>query len=150
MAMPSSSNPAVRSLADEAGTDALPDEGLVDPALAGAAAVPEGPPVVRSITPPTVAPLPNQATFAAHERAGAAEDEVLPTNNSLIANGTNLPDMKLDIHVYSAKPAERFVFVNMRKYVEGQSLAEGPVVERITPDGAILNQHGTRFLLPRQ
>jgi general secretion pathway protein B len=150
LSLPSSSNPAVRSLADEAGTDPLADEGLVDPALAGAAAVPEGPPVVRSITPPTVAPLPNQATFAARERAGAVEDELLPTNNSLIANGTNLPDMKLDIHVYSAKPAERFVFINMRKYAEGQSLAEGPVVERITPDGAILNQHGTRFLLPRQ
>jgi general secretion pathway protein B len=38
----------------------------------------------------------------------------------------------------------------MRKYVEGQSLSEGPMLERITPDGAILNQRGTRFLLPRQ
>lgn len=150
MTMPSSSSPAVRSLADEASEELLPGEGLVDPALAGAAAVPEGPPVVRSITPPTVAPLPSQATFAARERERATQDEVLPTNNTLIASGTNLPDMKLDIHVYSAKPAERFVFVNMRKYVEGQSLSEGPVIERITPDGAILNQHGTRFLLPRQ
>jgi general secretion pathway protein B len=157
--MPSSSNPAVRSLADEAGAETYPvedatssgvDPGLVDPGLAVAAAVPEGPPVVRSITPPTVAPLPNQATFAARERERAAQEEVLPTNNSLIASGTNLPDMRLDIHVYSAKPAERFVFVNMRKYTEGQSLAEGPMLERITPDGAILNQHGTRFLLPRQ
>jgi len=145
-------NPAVRSLADEAGAEGtvLQGDGTIDPALAGAANVPEGPPVVRSITPPNVAPLPSQPTFAARGRANAADEEMLPTNSSLIASGTNLPEMKLDIHVYSANPAERFVFVNMRKYVEGQSLSEGPVIERITTDGAILNQHGTRFLLPRQ
>jgi hypothetical protein len=38
----------------------------------------------------------------------------------------------------------------MRKYTEGQALKEGPTLERITPDGAILNQQGLRFLLPRQ
>jgi general secretion pathway protein B len=152
MPAPAPANPAVRSLADEAGADEtlLPNEALVDPALADAASVPEGPPVVRSITPPTVAPLSNEATFAARARANAADPEILPTHGSLIASGTSLPDMRLDIHVYSATPAERFVFVNMRKYVEGQSLSEGPVLERITPDGAILNQRGTRFLLPRQ
>ena len=54
------------------------------------------------------------------------------------------------MHVHSNNAAERFVFVNMRKYVEGQSLSEGLKVERITGDGVILNQHGLRFLLPRQ
>jgi general secretion pathway protein B len=149
---PVSTNPAVRSLADEAGADEtlLPNEAFVDPALAGAASVPEGPPLVRSVTPPSVAPLPNAATFAARARTNAVDPEILPTHGSLIASGTSLPDMRLDIHVYSATPAERFVFVNMRKYVEGQSLSEGPMLERITIDGAILNQHGTRFLLPRQ
>jgi hypothetical protein len=39
--------------------------------------------------------------------------------------------------------------VNMHKYVEGQSLSEGPTVERITPEGVILNRQGLRFLLPR-
>lgn len=148
---PSRVDPSVRSLADEANADAelLPEESTLDPALAAAATVPEGPPAVRPITPPAVAPLPNQAAFAARTRE-PADEEILPTNSSLVASGTSLPDMKLDIHVYSANPAERFVFVNMRKYVEGQSLSEGPLVERITPDGAILNQRGTRFLLPRQ
>jgi len=174
---PERTNPAVHSLADEAG---VPGEGYAsevpfEPSVGGAAAVPEGPPVVRPITPPTVTALPNQATFAAQSRTapdrnpsaasvhgglplvtGAQErppepsNEMLPTNSSLIAGGTSLPDMKLDIHVYSSKPAERFVFVNMRKYVEGQTLSEGPMLERITQDGAILNQNGLRFLLPRQ
>jgi len=67
-----------------------------------------------------------------------------------MASGTALPDMHLDIHVYAPKPADRFVFVNMRKYTEGQALKEGPTLERITPDGAVLNHHGLRFLLPRQ
>ena len=80
----------------------------------------------------------------------AQDQEVLPTPMDLAASGTALPDLHLDIHVYSAKPADRFVFVNMRKYTEGQALKEGPTLERITPDGAVLNQRGLRFLLPRQ
>jgi general secretion pathway protein B len=146
-------NPAVHSLAEEAsaGAEGYATDAPYDPSVAAAAAVPEGPPVVRSISPPTVTPLPNQATFDARSRTQPdASNEMLPTHGSLIAGGTSLPDMRLDIHVYSAQPAERFVFVNMRKYVEGQPLTEGPTLERITTDGAILNQNGLRFLLPRQ
>jgi general secretion pathway protein B len=153
MQAPTSANPAVHSLAEAAGTDAMtmPSDAPYDPSIAGAAAVPEGPPVVRPITPPSVTPLPNDPTFAARARNDAAGgDDALPTHGGLIASGTNLPDMRLDIHVYSANPKERFVFVNMRKYSEGQALAEGPLIERITADGAILNQNGTRFVLPRQ
>ena len=145
-------NPAVRSLAEEAGTedDLLPSDMPVDSAMA-AAAVPDRPPVVRPVTPPTVAPLENQPTFGSRARSNATDDnEVLPTLNSLVASGMNVPEMRLDIHVYSSNPAERFVFVNMRKYSEGQTLSEGPTLERIRTDGAVLNHHGTRFLLPRQ
>jgi general secretion pathway protein B len=150
---PAHVNPAVHSLADEAGVDstAAEDEPPYDPSIAQAALVPDGPPVVRSVTPPTVAPLASNPTFASRTQANtAANDEILPTNGSLVAGGTNLPDMRLDIHVFSANPRERFIFVNMRKYSEGQTLTEGPVVERITTDGAILNQNGMRFVLPRQ
>ena len=65
------------------------------------------------------------------------------------ASGTNLPELHLDIHVHSQNAGERFVFVNMRKYQEGETLKEGPSVERITAEGVILNQRGLRFLLPR-
>lgn len=150
-------DPSVRSLADEAdGYEApYPDE-PVNPNLNGAAAVPAGPPMVRRIEPPSVAPLPSGAVFDARAQANAAPQpqggdvEVLPTANDLTASGTTLPELHLDIHVHSQKPAERFVFVNMRKYLEGETLKEGPNVERITPDGVILNQRGLRFLLPRQ
>ena len=58
--------------------------------------------------------------------------------------------MHIDLHVYSANPQERFVFVNKRKYREGETLQEGPHVETITRDGVVLSQHGRRFILPRQ
>ena len=47
----------------------------------------------------------------------------------------------------STQPQQRFIFVNSRKYKEGDTLAEGPLVEQITPDGAVLNFRGSRFKL---
>ena len=74
-----------------------------------------------------------------------------PAFDDLRAAGTlSLPDLHLDIHVYSATPAERFVFVNMNKYRENATLVEGPFVREITPDGVILDHRGTTFLLPRE
>ena len=75
----------------------------------------------------------------------------LATFNELRARGMlQLPDMHLDIHVYSGQPTDRFVFVNMSKYKEKDTLAEGPVVREITPDGMVLEYRGTAFLLPRE
>jgi general secretion pathway protein B len=142
-----STNPAVHSLADEAGSYEPGVAPEADPQLSAAATVPEGPPMVRPIEAPAVAPSGVQPQ---HPAQSAQDQEMLPTSDSLMASGTALPDMHLDIHVYAPKPGDRFVFVNMRKYTEGQALKEGPTLERITPDGAILNQRGVRFLLPRQ
>jgi general secretion pathway protein B len=75
----------------------------------------------------------------------------LPSLNELQAQGVlQLPEMHLDIHVYSGQPADRFVFVNMKKYTEGATLSEGPAVREITRDGVVLDYLGTRFLLPRE
>ncbi len=75
---------------------------------------------------------------------------VVPTIHEVRANGTvALPDLHLDIHVYSDVPADRFVFINMSKQRENSYLAEGPLVQEITPEGVILNHRGTSFLLSR-
>jgi general secretion pathway protein B len=75
----------------------------------------------------------------------------LESFNDLRAKGQlTLPDLHLDIHVYSAQAADRFVFINTSKYKENAALAEGPVVREITPDGVILDYQGTVFLLPRE
>jgi general secretion pathway protein B len=72
----------------------------------------------------------------------------LPTADEVTAAG-GVPALNLDLHVYSTKPNERMVFVNSRKYREGDTLQEGPVVQTITPDGAILEFRGSRFLLSK-
>jgi general secretion pathway protein B len=74
-----------------------------------------------------------------------------PTLASLGGSGAlNLPELRLDVHVYSSAANERFAFINSRKYVEGQTLSEGPHLERIVQDGVILSYRNQRFLLPRQ
>lgn len=74
----------------------------------------------------------------------------LPTIFEVRTNGTiEIPDLHLDIHVYSDVPEDRFVFINMSKQRERSQLAEGPTVEEITPEGVILEYRGTSFLLPR-
>ncbi|HSZ09645.1 MAG TPA: general secretion pathway protein GspB [Steroidobacteraceae bacterium] len=85
------------------------------------------------------------------EAANAGNEEVLPTINELSLSGAQtLPELHLDVHVYATTPADRFVYINMRKYHEGASLPEGAVVEHIRRDGVVLNYQGLRFILPRQ
>jgi general secretion pathway protein B len=85
------------------------------------------------------------------DQEAAENDEVLPSINEINLTGAQaLPEMHLDVHVYATKPSDRFVFINMRKYHEGNTLAEGPVLERIRRDGVVLNYQGVRFILPRQ
>ena len=110
---------------------------------------------------PEVAPQPEPVAEPAAEAPSAAQPEprqrseftlaALPTADELRANGSiQLADLHLDIHVYSETPADRFVFINMIRHREKSRLAEGPVVEEITPEGVILDYSGTRFLLPRE
>lgn len=78
-------------------------------------------------------------------------DEVLPTLNEIRLSGNHgIPELHMDIHVYAARASERFVFINNRKYREGEALQEGPAVERITRDGVVLRFQGLRFTVPRQ
>lgn len=91
---------------------------------------------------------PAPATQAPNEAKAA-----VPTNTfeSMRADGTlNLPDLHLDIHVYSEQSGERFVFINMKKYRENETLSEGPSVREIAPEGVILEHRGNVFLLPRE
>jgi len=92
---------------------------------------------------------------AAAEFAGASAPQSsygnLPTLEELtLAGSISLDPMRIDMHVFSPQPAERFVFINMNKYREGDSLREGPVLTSITPDGVILNYQGRTFLVARE
>ena len=83
--------------------------------------------------------------------ATAATSQRVATFDELRLDGQlQLPDLHLDIHVYSDAPAERFVFINMVKHREQSRLDEGPVVSEITPEGVMLDYQGRTFLLPRE
>ncbi len=92
----------------------------------------------------TTAPLPAAAP------AGNDADPYagLPEYQSLLREGRiNLPNLSLNMHVYNANPAKRFVFVNLKKYREGDMVEGRASVEAITAQGAVLNNNGTRFML---
>ena len=78
---------------------------------------------------PAITPAQANAAAAAR-RAG-----VVPSRDEVLAQGTQLPELRLDLHVYDPDPAKRFVFLNMRKLREGESLPDGVRVDSITPDG---------------
>jgi general secretion pathway protein B len=71
----------------------------------------------------------------------------LPSPTALAAEGIAIPQLHLELHAYSERATERFVFINGRKYVEGEQLAEGPRLLSIERTGAVLSQQGRRFLL---
>jgi general secretion pathway protein B len=90
---------------------------------------------------PAITPAQANATAAAR-RAGA-----LPSRDEVLAQGTQLPELRLDLHVYDPDPAKRFIFLNMRKLREGESLPDGVRVDSINQTGARLTFRGTQFTM---
>jgi general secretion pathway protein B len=119
-------------------------------ALAASRAVQEGT-AESGTSPDDYAPAaePTQAPgFGFHVRRGTG-DGVPLYSQVATAPGSGVPELRLDLHAYAPKPADRFVLINMKRLHEGDSLPEGVKVEAITPDGVILSHKGSRFLLPR-
>ena len=51
--------------------------------------------------------------------------------------------LEINVHSYSANPAERLVFINMHRYREGERIGEnGPLLREITPEGVIIDYGG--------
>lgn len=134
------------------------------PPSTSAASEGEGAPAVSSKEPvgqtveseparPTVAP----ASREKHQKPAwpivpgsvtiAPVPELAPPEPLSPADRRGMPALNLDIHIYSADPDKRFVVINGRHYREGERLSEGPVLESVVRDGAILRQDGRRFQL---
>ncbi len=132
------------------------------------------PPLSRRAAPPQAAPSrplsqeAGEASLAASASSSSAPDAgtasvdappladspnetpALPSATALAAEGVVLPALRLELHAFSAQPRERFVFINGRKYVEGERLTEGPQLVAIEPTGAVLTHAGRRFLLVQE
>ncbi len=134
---------SVRNLATEARLAGRPD---------GSIAAPPAAPVAKSAAPATPAAStlrPERPAPATAQPAAVITAAALPTNADLAAQGITLPELNLDIHVFSNNRTERFVFINASKYREGDRLQDGPRVDEITADGVVLQHQGISFLLPR-
>ena len=119
---------------------------------------------ISNVEETTEAPAPDETASFEKQIAVAIEEHeepepppqltskaIMPTIDQLRLDGSlQLAELHLDIHVYSEDPAGRFVFINMVKHREQSRIAEGPIVNEITPDGVILRYQGRNFLLPRQ
>ena len=113
----------------------------VAPAPAAPAPAASTAPAQPAATQPLPAPVSNPA----------GTDSELPTMEELVLqNLITIDPLRLDIHVYSENPAERFVFINMNRYDEGQTLKEGPLLVAINPAGVVLRHQGYDFLVTRE
>ena len=91
---------------------------------------------------------PSAPTLGSHVRRGTASGVPLYQDLSTTP-GAQLPQLRLDLHVFAAHPEDRFVMINMHRLREGDTLPEGVRVDSITPEGAVLSFNGSKFLLPR-
>ncbi len=108
-------------------------------------------PVTTTVEPVRQAPAPEPEVQVSALPTATDTQRELPDIDQLRATGA-LPigELRLDIHVYSDNPADRFVFINMVKHLEGSSTSDGLAVREITQDGVILSYRGRDFVLPRQ
>ena len=112
-------------------------EPLANPSLATRTPLPEPPSTEEQ------RPMPDKVPAATPKRSATPPDSPLPPN--YVA-----PELSMDVHVYSEQPNQRFVLINARRYREGERLKEGPVVEAITREGALLRYGEQRFMLTLQ
>jgi general secretion pathway protein B len=60
----------------------------------------------------------------------------------------SLPEMTVNIHVYTPEASRRLLYINNREYHKGEYIG-GVLIEDVLPDGALMNYQGIRFKLER-
>jgi pyruvate/2-oxoglutarate dehydrogenase complex dihydrolipoamide acyltransferase (E2) component len=97
----------------------------------------------RPTSPPTAPATAPVAPFATP--SAPATSAPAPQNTS--ATAVEEPRLQVQVVVYSDVPAQRMVFIDGRRYAEGDKVDAETVVERITPEGAVVTRRGQRFPL---
>lgn len=88
---------------------------------------------------------PDSPAPATSSAAEASEAGVIAFNELPASIRQELGSMAVAVHMYSAKPADRFVSINDRPLHEGDEINPGLTLEKITYDGMILSYKGYRF-----
>jgi len=60
---------------------------------------------------------------------------------------TDIAKLQVQVVLYADDAAERMVIIDGRRYAEGQRIDADTIVERITPDGAVVSRQGQRVTL---
>jgi Type II secretion system protein B len=109
----------------------------------GAARRPVAPPVVRSAPPPDERAAPPPEVARATPPRPSAPGPAAP------AGDVKAMAAKISLQVLSwaPEPKDRFVFLNGRRYGEGQKVDDQLLVERILEDGVVLSLQGERVTL---
>ena len=58
----------------------------------------------------------------------------------------NFPSFAVDVHAYNSNPQRRFVLIGGKRYHEGDTMAEGPRIVGIVPEGLVLDWQGQQVL----
>ena len=101
---------------------------------------PAPPTAPSSRTAPAQPPAPPQRT--APVQSAETPQPAAPTQASSLQDLAS--KLKIEVLVWAADPKDRMVFLNGRKYVEGQALTGGAVIEQIAPEGIVLVHEGQR------
>lgn len=143
-AVPAAATPAAAAL----NAPAAANQPAATPAAHGV--VSAAPAAEPSTNPDDLAPAAEPPASGGLGRVKRGTDAGVPLYQELAATpGSQLPQLRLDLHAYTERAGDRWVLINMHKLHEGDSL-EGVHLERITPDGAVLSFQGTQFLLTRE
>jgi general secretion pathway protein B len=100
----------------------------------------DAPPSPANTPAPTSAPAP--ASASPPTRSAIARLSELPP-----AERKQLPAMKLSMHMWNERPAQRFVIIDGQRYVEGDRIGNA-VIDAIDSDGVILDLNGRAVRLP--
>ena len=125
-------------------TPAAPPRATADPPTA---------PAPSMVTRETADPRPASATTPAPVASVAPSSPVVapptaaPARSEMPPAVVEPPKLQVQVVLYSEVPAERMVFIDGRRYAEGDRVDAETVVERITPDGAVVTRRGQRFTL---
>jgi general secretion pathway protein B len=88
---------------------------------------------------------PDSSAPASSIDAESSESGVIAFNELPASIRQELGGMTVAVHMYSAKPADRFVSINDRPLHEGDEINPGLTLDKITYDGMILSYKGYRF-----
>src|SRR5947207_8848597 len=124
---------------------ATPNARAVDKPRAASAPPVTVPPVTA---PPVTAPAAPRAAAEPRSRAVAAPlPSAEPPSDRGAPASAAAPRITLQVLVYAETPAQRMVFIDGRRFAEGDPIDAETVLERINADGVVVNRRGQRFVI---